>query len=394
MKINIPESIKKAGHELTLSESEREGMRSTLRGYMEMKPRREPNRVPRRESFFFGFYGRRVIAAGLFISIVFSSAGVSYAAEGALPGDILYKIKVSVNEEVVSAFTTSQEGKAEWEASRAERRLDEAAKLSVSGKLTDAVKADIAERFENHSEKAVAGVEAIEESDTPAALDLAADIEATLSAHEELLTALGEDHEAIAERVRSKVGRAQSLQARAEVSLAFSERTSKAEESVIFTAPATLSIEAAPVSDTNLQALSTNNDAHKDFERKNAAVRMKSTAQKSLSSAKDAYARVSRKLNETEHVRVDAQISEATDDFSDGDAAFNDGDFSSAFRSYQGSFGVSQKLAVFLKAGVRINIDVRRLPLPTASMRTESDDSKNDSNSGDRNRDEKSHGGF
>ena len=61
----------------------------------------------------------------LILALMFGGGGISYAAEGAVPGDALYPIKVSVNEEVRDLVAFSPEAKADWETRRLERRLAE-----------------------------------------------------------------------------------------------------------------------------------------------------------------------------------------------------------------------------------------------------------------------------
>ena len=48
--------------------------------------------------------------------------GTAYAAQGALPGGLLYPVKVYVNESVAEALATSPEAKLSFHASRAEER--------------------------------------------------------------------------------------------------------------------------------------------------------------------------------------------------------------------------------------------------------------------------------
>src|SRR3989344_1574020 len=67
--------------------------------------------------------------------MVILGGGTTVAAENSLPGDTLYALKVSFNEEVRAAFTFGAESKADWEIQRAERRLEEAAELSKKGRL-------------------------------------------------------------------------------------------------------------------------------------------------------------------------------------------------------------------------------------------------------------------
>lgn len=74
--------------------------------------------------------------------------GTSYAAEGTVPGDTLYPVKVNVNEQVQGALARSPQAKADWNARRATRRLEEAEVLASEGRLTAALRVDLQRRFE------------------------------------------------------------------------------------------------------------------------------------------------------------------------------------------------------------------------------------------------------
>jgi cytochrome b involved in lipid metabolism len=78
------------------------------------------------------------------------SGSVSYAAEGSLPGDTLYPIKIHVNENVKGALALSAEAKAEHEASLAEERLTEAEELARTERLSTSTREDLKDAFLEH----------------------------------------------------------------------------------------------------------------------------------------------------------------------------------------------------------------------------------------------------
>ncbi|NDK09924.1 hypothetical protein GW846_04040 [Candidatus Gracilibacteria bacterium] len=69
------------------------------------------------------------------ISLIFAG-GASFAANSSLPGDILYPIKIHVNENVESAFTVGAENEAELQVERIEERIQERNRLAAKGKLS------------------------------------------------------------------------------------------------------------------------------------------------------------------------------------------------------------------------------------------------------------------
>ena len=142
----------------------------------------------------------------MLIAAVLISGGVSYAAEGSLPGDLLYPVKLGVNEEVGAWAAFSAESSAHWEVKRAERRLEEAETLAAQGNLDVNVSAAIEEKFERHAAKVKDRINKFEaKQDFKAAVDVGSNFEASLKAHEKILDKLSQKEsklKLIRERVR------------------------------------------------------------------------------------------------------------------------------------------------------------------------------------------------
>ncbi|MCA9360960.1 hypothetical protein KC845_00225 [Candidatus Kaiserbacteria bacterium] len=100
------------------------------------------------------------------LGVLFIVVGLPTLAERSLPGDILYPMKVQVNEEVRSSLAFSPYAKVEWEATRLERRLAEARLLAQAGKLTEEVEQDVAEAVKKHSDSAQQTILALKATDT------------------------------------------------------------------------------------------------------------------------------------------------------------------------------------------------------------------------------------
>lgn len=130
--------------------------------------------------------------------------GTSFAAEGSLPGDLLYLVKVHVNEEVRAVLALSPAAKTDWEVTRAERRLEEAAQLVVSGNEDERITKDLEDRFVEHANNVSLRVQDLEdEGEGEQASVLVAKFEATLRAHDELLQNLEGDRLAVKARAQS-----------------------------------------------------------------------------------------------------------------------------------------------------------------------------------------------
>lgn len=132
-----------------------------------------------------------IYAVMLLVAVL--GGGVSASANGALPGDTLYPVKVNVNEKVRAALTLSDDAKAEYEVRLAERRLEEAEKIAAQGELKEEVKLQIEANFEEHADRVEARIKEFEakENFAPAA-DVALKFQTSLEAHEQILVRLAE----------------------------------------------------------------------------------------------------------------------------------------------------------------------------------------------------------
>ncbi|MFA6408373.1 MAG: DUF5667 domain-containing protein [Candidatus Paceibacterota bacterium] len=196
MKNYFEKLIQKAGTHVSLTEAEREKMRFLLREYAGMKPVRESAEPRARARAVFIdtwlIYLRRPasIALTAVLVLTLSSSGIAYAAEGALPGDTLYPIKVAVVEPVRLALAASPEASAALQMKFAERRVDEAATLASKGKLGGETEAALVANFTKNAAGAAITV-AHERAQNPTAADvLTTNFAARLAAYEDVLAAV------------------------------------------------------------------------------------------------------------------------------------------------------------------------------------------------------------
>lgn len=93
-----------------------------------------------------------VTALAALALVVLTGGGMSYAAEQALPGDLLYPVKVSVNEEVRRVFHHSEDARVAYDIRRANSRLSEVEQLALRGEISQAAWSDISENLDAHIE--------------------------------------------------------------------------------------------------------------------------------------------------------------------------------------------------------------------------------------------------
>ena len=184
---------------LSLTDAEHEAMRKELQLFMAAHPARMPaysdvfEYVRTTFSHIEFFTSTRYTSAAVAFALVLCvGVGTSYAAEGAIPGDALYSVKVGVNEGVRAALATTPKAKAEWSTTVASRRLEEAETLAASGALTALTSAEIKQSLEASAKSFDDNVAVLAtEDDTSSDIaDVQSGFEAALNAHAEVLVAL------------------------------------------------------------------------------------------------------------------------------------------------------------------------------------------------------------
>jgi hypothetical protein len=91
-------------------------------------------------------------------------SGTSFAAEGALPGDLLYPVKIKVNEQVATALAFSTKDKARLDANLAAKRLAETAELAAKGRLSGEVEIELEHSFQASADRAEKHIRFLEDS--------------------------------------------------------------------------------------------------------------------------------------------------------------------------------------------------------------------------------------
>ena len=214
--LNILRSIK-------LSSEEKAQMRRNVLAFMEESPYSakladsEDGLTPERNAdlvrhirwtnFLQVIKRRKFAMPALIVALIIAlSGGTAAAASTSLPGDALYPVKVNVSEKVASAFRFSDEGKAEFKLRLAERRLEEAEKLAVEGKLDANIVSNIETHFDSQEQRMQEIIKRLEANGkVEAATRLSSNLEAMLNAHDEIIAKLNAKIEAGEELVAPEV---------------------------------------------------------------------------------------------------------------------------------------------------------------------------------------------
>lgn len=143
----------KTAQKLSLSVEEKEQMKASLLNHMAENPpiaevMWKEERAPILSYFNFNMLGKYVVPALALVLII--SAGTSVFASGnALPGDLLYPIKI-LGEKIQSSLAISGVEKEKVDTEHAVARLEEAETLQAEGKLDEEKKAALADSFKEN----------------------------------------------------------------------------------------------------------------------------------------------------------------------------------------------------------------------------------------------------
>lgn len=140
------------------------------------------------------------------LAVVLVVSAVSVEAESALPGDILYPVKIGFNEKIMQTLAFSDEAKTKVNIQLAELRLHEAEQLAVKGKMTKVGQQQINNNFKEKAENVAQAINKLNnEKMYNNAQKTALNFEASLKAHSYVLEKIKESKTAAAPAENRKV---------------------------------------------------------------------------------------------------------------------------------------------------------------------------------------------
>ncbi|HRH93023.1 MAG TPA: DUF5667 domain-containing protein [Candidatus Peribacteria bacterium] len=186
------QSFASAAKAITLTDDEKSSIRSTI---FSAAAKLDARRTDTAHPGFFSWLSmlKGVPAMAAFLLLIGVGAGVSYAAENAVPGDWLYPVKINVNEKVAATLAVSAEDQARLQAEQATRRLREAETLAANLRLDAENNAVLQAAFEAHATAVRRNIALLAASQqVAAATDIGSDFEATLQAHAAVMKRLAD----------------------------------------------------------------------------------------------------------------------------------------------------------------------------------------------------------
>lgn len=363
--------LKQTFSTLRLPPETREQTRAFLREYVQLRPLREPARTETSSGWFIRVtqltvsYIRPVPALAALL-VFFVSGSTALAAEGALPGDTLYPIKVSVNEQFRSALAFSTEAQGAWEVERTERRLEEASRLAAADALDETKRAEIETRLEAHTSAAEAAATTLaEQSQVAEAAELESRLAATLAVHGEALRSIRERSsrlvraqvDAVLERIGGTTAVLAVAPATAPMALdsntneeaGFATMSMRAEVEVDADARSTTALAEPPAPDEATAKMTTAVSAVSE----RTVERLQKAAGERIESAEKEFERLREKSRKT--AEVAAALERAANVYAEGEASFVDGSLAVAAEQFKAALEAAITAETTLRVYLRLD---------------------------------------
>lgn len=194
---DILKQFKKVTREVRLTPDEKAAMRTTLVRFMAAYPAVHSTVKPGVLSPYALLGRMRNFKTLSLVSLggLVLGGSVAFAAEGTLPGDLLYPVKTEINERVRGMAALTPQAKAAWEVRQVERRLEEIEKLAARSEVSPAAKELAQNNLERYAERV---------KDRVASFEDRKDVDGATATTEQFAKVL-RAHEAAAEHLRKKM---------------------------------------------------------------------------------------------------------------------------------------------------------------------------------------------
>ena len=347
--------FKQTAKEIRMTAAEKSTMRAQLFG---LPSPLAPSKVEGYYSFFTisAFLQMRTVVAALLI-VVLVGSGTAYAAEGALPGEPLYAVKININESMRVALAPTPAGKAQVHAQLAERRVKEAEALAATGRLDTGTSESLAANFESHVANADEFALEIAHEDPVAATELKVKLSASLEAHGTILATLGAEGPRGPSQDNSGTLAAKVIARAQTPTMAYANTRAKAEPvSFMAPAPAGRAMPAGTVSPA-AEAAATQPSA---VQAEKTATILQEKVQTSLKEARTQYQDNKKAFDDSTVAKLEKQFALAEEHQAQGSAALQAGAYAQAREHFTETLQITARLSALLEAQKKYDRNIIR----------------------------------
>ena len=289
--------------------------------------------------YFFFSYQFRMVMVGFLVFVLAGAGTASAAAGGALPGDLLYPVKININEAVKVALAQTPAAKAQVHAELADARVEEAQALAAQGRLDTAATAKLSDNFDEHAKSAQNLVQSVAASDSAVAVQISTQLDSALATNGAVLRSLGDksanketknNSGRFAVRVLGHVGAAGRITAAQEASM-----------------PKAVAVQMMTVLSSDDRS-----------ENGNGASTIETKAAQVLAGARAQFMQASSTFDATTTAQLSAQFAAVDTLMAQGSTALGAGDSKAAMHSFTEALSKSAQLRAVLKAQIKYDGDL------------------------------------
>ena len=325
-------NLKHEAEKIRLTSAEKSAMRAALFGAA------SPVQTAPSPYFFFS-YQFRMVMAGFLVFVLAGAGTVSAAAGGALPGDLLYPVKINVNESVKIALASTPASRAQVHAELADARVEEAQALAAQGRLDATATAKLSDNFDEHAKSAQDLVQSIAESDPGSAVQITTQLDSTLATNGAVLRSLGD--ESADKETKNNSGR---FAVRVLAHVGATGRITAAQEASM---PKAVAVQMMTVLSSDDRS-----------ENGNGASTIEAKAAQVLAGARAQFMQASSTLDATTTAQLSAQFGAIDMLMAQGSVSLGAGDSKAAMRSFTEALSKSAQLRAVLKAQIKYDGDL------------------------------------
>lgn len=342
-----------------LTERERFLMRKELELLMKNRPVRIPLHVEIMD-YLTGpqstFIGRHAYASAFALVLIFG-VSTSYAAQNSLPGDVLYPVKVNVNEQVQGVLAVSEVEKADWSSMLAERRLEEAEALAAQGTLTIEHGEALAEHFDKSTRDFEKYVASLAEAPEDAG-DARSNLDASLAAHARVLENLSEKLPSVARNISPILSSVR-------------QKVQKGRGAAITSAKIEIAAMAAP---TDLRSMKNSYEDRKG----EVPSRLKERAEKRLSEVRALADSAKETLGTSTDTYTEDITSSTRISIQMGDQSAREGDWEQAIESYKNAIEITTEAKAGMSAQIFLSQQIQAGGAPSVNLLVRENDKVDD----------------
>jgi len=174
-----------------MTEEEKTSIRFKVETFVQNNPISIPQKSPYFSRFHFAKAGK-IFATGLLLMVI-GVGGLSYSSASALPGDLLYPIKINLNEKIEEKLAFTPTEKVALQQKRIETRFTEVESLIKTKKITpenNSVVIEAEKQINQEKEKLVSALAEVQKINPEMASTAKNNIENSIKNHQEKIYTL------------------------------------------------------------------------------------------------------------------------------------------------------------------------------------------------------------